>query len=833
MAWSLGSLFVDFKVNTAQFLDGMSKASAYAGKTGRDIEKGLGKAGALLAPLGEVGERVATVLGGVGEAANEAFSSIGHIGGALGILTAGVGGATALGGAMFALAAHASEVGAKIFEASEKTGIGADKMSGLMALAKETGGDFESLSSSIAKAGVNLEKGIIDPGSKAGKVLAQVMGSARNLSDLGLKPVADRIQIVLAKIFAMNDPLQRNIALSTLMGKGWQSDVSALKLLAEQGYGPAIEQAKKFGIFFDNDAASKAKQFTVEMASLQSELSGVGLAMGQKLIPYLQEFVINMAGAIPAMESFGIRLLAIGLALTGQVPGAIVLWNEAGKKLAEANEISNQFAINAAKLADGQKAAGAATGSLSTQLKYHRDILADIIAREQDYISASSVVGGKQREARIEFDKTTQEIREAVKAGGSYAESLKAQSLALDVYREKLSQIAPVVPKLPESLTTHVAHGNNVFNEDIKTPELSSPDEGSATAWASLSSRLGGLGAAQVSPLLLSQIAQLPKLTEDTRVAERALRQETDLSSDSFKKLAAAFPGLTEGEVAATAAGQQLIDKLAKLDKIGNLSNQFKALKNSIIEDGDDASTNLVKSFSGAIGNLEEQFAHLAVTGKASFKSLYQTLGEQVVKVGIQKGVGFLTGHLGLHTGGATKRDGGTPQASVYVTPVSDSGKALGGINGMPGNVSTLFVPPPPKSSSSDAGGLLGGKLPAEFSSVLKGLSSSVGGAFNAFGSIGKSIGGIFGSLFGGFLAGGGDVTPGKAYIVGEKKPEWFIPGRSGHVAPSLSTQSLRPLMYSPTYNINTPNADSFRRTQSQVLAEGYRTMANSHAKNS
>jgi len=47
--------------------------------------------------------------------------------------------------------------------------------------------------------------------------------------------------------------------------------------------------------------------------------------------------------------------------------------------------------------------------------------------------------------------------------------------------------------------------------------------------------------------------------------------------------------------------------------------------------------------------------------------------------------------------------------------------------------------------------------------------------------------GGLLGSLFGGFMAKGGTVTGGRSYMVGEKGPELFTPGRSGSIAPSGS----------------------------------------------
>jgi hypothetical protein len=56
-------------------------------------------------------------------------------------------------------------------------------------------------------------------------------------------------------------------------------------------------------------------------------------------------------------------------------------------------------------------------------------------------------------------------------------------------------------------------------------------------------------------------------------------------------------------------------------------------------------------------------------------------------------------------------------------------------------------------------------------------------------GGFGSGLGGLFkglvGGLFGGFLAEGGPVTPGKAYVVGEKGPEIFTPGRAGAIIPN------------------------------------------------
>ncbi|WP_022697931.1 tape measure protein [Euryhalocaulis caribicus] len=65
--------------------------------------------------------------------------------------------------------------------------------------------------------------------------------------------------------------------------------------------------------------------------------------------------------------------------------------------------------------------------------------------------------------------------------------------------------------------------------------------------------------------------------------------------------------------------------------------------------------------------------------------------------------------------------------------------------------------------------------------SVLNNLADSL---FDSL--IGGAGKGFFGSLFGGFRASGGPVSAGKAYVVGEKRPEMFVPGQSGTIIPKI-----------------------------------------------
>lgn len=220
-------------------------------------------------------------------------------------LGVGVGAVTALGAAMFELANKAAEVGAKMFEAHEKTGLTTESLSGINAIAKLTGESFDGLTVALARAGVNLEKAIINPGTSSGKVLAGVMGSTRALTELGLKPMDERMQTVLKRIFELNDGGQRNTALQALMGKGWMQNVETLKYLAEQGFGPAIEQAKKFGLFFDAEAAQRAKEFQVAWKDVKGELESLALIMGAKLLPAITDVTKGWMTLLAVVRDLG------------------------------------------------------------------------------------------------------------------------------------------------------------------------------------------------------------------------------------------------------------------------------------------------------------------------------------------------------------------------------------------------------------------------------------------------------------------------------------------------------------------------------------------------
>jgi len=111
-------------------------------------------------------------------------------------------------------------------------------------------------------------------------------------------------------------------------------------------------------------------------------------------------------------------------------------------------------------------------------------------------------------------------------------------------------------------------------------------------------------------------------------------------------------------------------------------------------------------------------------------------------------------------------------------------------------------------------------------------LFKLIGGLSSKGGFLGV-VGNFFGGLSAPGRAAGGQVSAGQLYRVGERGPEYFVPKVSGQIVPHAAGSTKHStLIYSPNWYINTPNADSFRKSQSQVTGEAYRQMAATHARN-
>jgi len=78
-------------------------------------------------------------------------------------------------------------------------------------------------------------------------------------------------------------------------------------------------------------------------------------------------------------------------------------------------------------------------------------------------------------------------------------------------------------------------------------------------------------------------------------------------------------------------------------------------------------------------------------------------------------------------------------------------------------------------------------------------------------------------SMIAGTRATGGSVAGNNPYLVGERGPEIFVPNSSGSIIPNAN-MSRSPI--NMVMNISTPNADSFKKSQNQILSEAITLMS-------
>ena len=93
----------------------------------------------------------------------------------------------------------------------------------------------------------------------------------------------------------------------------------------------------------------------------------------------------------------------------------------------------------------------------------------------------------------------------------------------------------------------------------------------------------------------------------------------------------------------------------------------------------------------------------------------------------------------------------------------------------------------------------------------------------------GGGLEGILGGIFGGARADGGPVSSGKAYVVGERGPEMFVPGTSGYI---VNNETMNSRSVTQNITINAPNGRVDRATELQVQAAAGRGVAHAMRRN-
>ena len=98
-----------------------------------------------------------------------------------------------------------------------------------------------------------------------------------------------------------------------------------------------------------------------------------------------------------------------------------------------------------------------------------------------------------------------------------------------------------------------------------------------------------------------------------------------------------------------------------------------------------------------------------------------------------------------------------------------------------------------------------------------------VGGLLGSLGKIGGGIGGFLekSAVCSAASLQGGDVTPGRAYIVGEQRPDLFVPKSAGTIVPNVSGGGQNKVVNMGGFHVHgVQEADSFKRSSGQLMRQ-------------
>src|SRR6266478_4886134 len=789
MAISLGSIVVDLIANFSGFIQDCGKA-AYAGKKAtKEIHQSFDEMGSKIgsslqgafASLGQFG----SVVGELSRTVGEAFDGIGKGSNGVAVAVTALG---ALGAAAIAAAAGFIELakgGAEIVEhlahISEKTGIGVR--------------DLQIFEAAGATVGVSLDEMVVGLRRFDQAISNFGKGAAAQgiLRELGIT-AKDNKQALLQTADAfkkMQDPVQRANDAVALFGRSGLNMIPVL-MKGRDGILEWEKAVDTLGPKIGKEAVDANEKYRKSVEEMSLSWDKFKVQVEESTIPALSKLTSWFANNFQSMKA----------GLAGGFGAAAILKEQQAAQAALVNGAKEESATKDALLRKGEELQASlektfeiqkAGGSAGYALEKKRQELTDAIQNHQ-WEAASGIqsqLPGLEKAAALE----AQRVARAKQLAESYASMQK--------FFDSGAIVKPLL-KTPKADPT--AGIETLFGPQLKKdPFEGAPDFGNPVAGMDLGKGLN---------LLEDTLNNGQKFIIDFNEKWKAESHGTEksINADYDAQLAKLQGFLALGQVSEEQAKnvylkiqKERFDGLKELrEKSGTstFKDAWTDLFAEIQASGKDFARSITADIGGAIQSLNQQLAQFVVTGKGlSLKSIGQSLEANLFGSVLRKAESGLFGSLGkmFGLGNGGKADGSSANNALWVKFSDVGGLSAAGVGSLPlGNIASMFG--------------LGGSTTTGTTTA----GSSSGGGFLS------GIGSIFGTIakFLPFLADGGDVQPGKAYVVGERRPELFVPRSAGTIVPSVSNgDSHKHLHIKNELHVHgVTDADGFKRSSGQIM---------------
>ncbi len=174
------------------------------------------------------------------------------------------------------------QIGAQLYEMSQKTGIAVEKLSLLRYVADQTGTSMESLEKATGFFAKNIMNAA-DGGSQQAEYFKKLGINIRDTNgnfkdtDVLMLEVADRFK-------GMPDGVTKTALAMNLFGRSGKDMIPMLNE-GSAGIQKMMARADALGLSFSKDGAAAAHEFEQKLKDLKSSSEGTAVSIGQKLLP--------------------------------------------------------------------------------------------------------------------------------------------------------------------------------------------------------------------------------------------------------------------------------------------------------------------------------------------------------------------------------------------------------------------------------------------------------------------------------------------------------------------------------------------------------------------
>jgi hypothetical protein len=649
---------------------------------------------------------------------------------------------------------------------AQKIGTTVEELSGLQLAAELSGVALESFSGAMAKFSKSIVEASINPNSEQARFMAAIGISAKD-AEGNIKPLRPLLLEIADAFSAMTDDSIKTATAMSLFGKSG-ADLIPFFNSGRKGIEDLTSRSKELGLVMTTGAAHAAEEFNDNLALLGATFRGMSLTVVREVLPTLVRMsealrdglfeARQLASTSPVLISY-FKSLAVVVAAAS---AALVVF-----KLAI-------IAVNAAS-----------AGGLATLGKYSA-ILAGIAGAASVFTLGKEMFGAFTADAQ-ELDSVgklivqNQALADAIKARAqAQLDSKEITQAVFDDITKYLSLIPTEANEAHEALMVLVRTLREAFDANAQSapvivsknviPENFAHDLAvirAAQEGIALSDRTRATKAREILPLLAQEYEVLRNIAQAATVRRDALQEK--------------FSRAPVGTKEESAEANRLLAEYQKSQaEVVNTDREIVALRTRQREIAE--ATTFSGAFSAGFRDLVDSFGTLQEQASAGFFGAIKT-GIDGITSGLTNAI-VVTGNFeqalsGIRTAILTEIVGAFIRMAaqwvlshVIMRGVSLAWSALS---------SALRAKDATETVATETSKMAVTGPSAILTSISSyGLAAVVG--------LAAVLGAV--SAFGGFREQGGDVQPGRAYVVGEKRPELFVPRSAGTIVPRVPGNS-------------------------------------------